>query len=83
MRAVQDQLEGGSAPQLSSLQVGQVIVVRRDRSWYRAKVVAIDTSSKKIVVFLIDHGLTLPLPLANIRTGVHSQLSQVCYIFLF
>ena len=78
MRAVQDQLEGGAAPQLSQLQVGQVIVARRqDRGWFRGKVVALDNSSRRVVVSLIDHGNTVPLPLANIRTGVHSQLSQV------
>ena len=80
LRAVQDQLEGGAAPQLGQLQVGQVVVARRqDRGWFRGKVVALDSASRRVVVSLIDHGNTVPLPLANIRTGVHSQLSQVLY----
>ena len=33
LAAVEEQLSGGSPPQLSSLQAGQVIVVRRDRRW--------------------------------------------------
>ena len=77
LAAVEEQLSGGSPPQLSSLQAGQVIVVRRDRRWYRGKVVAVDNSSSRVVVFLVDHGATVPLSLVNIRTGVHSQLSQV------
>ena len=82
LRTVRDQLEGGAAPQLSSLQVGQAIVARRPLgaaggSWCRARVVAVDSASTRVVVSLVDHGSTLPLPLANIRTGVHSQLSQV------
>ena len=77
LAAVEEQLSGGSPPQLSSLQAGQVIVVRRDRRWYRGKVVAVDNSSNRVVVFLVDHGATVPLSLVNIRTGVHSQLSQV------
>ena len=82
LRTVRDQLEGGAAPQLSSLQVGQAIVARRQLgaaggSWCRARVVAVDSASTRVVVSLVDHGSTLPLPLANIRTGVHSQLSQV------
>ena len=77
LTAVRDQLEGGNAPQLVGLQVGQVIVARREKGWYRGKVVALDSASRRVVVFLLDQGLTLPLPVANIRTGVHSQLSQV------
>ena len=77
LTAVREQLEGGSAPHLVGLQVGQVIVARREQGWYRGKVVALDSASRRVVVFLLDHGLTLPLPVANIRTGVHSQLSQV------
>ena len=74
------QYECGAAPQLGQLQVGQVVVARRqDRGWFRGKVVALDSASRRVVVALIDHGNTVPLPLANIRTGVHSQLSQVLY----
>ena len=78
LTAVREQLEGGAAPGLGQLQVGQVVVARRqDKGWFRGKVVAIDSSSRRIVVFLVDHGVTVPLPISNIRTGVHSQLSQV------
>ena len=77
LAAVEDQLEGGSPPVLASLQVGQVIVARRGRGWYRGKVVALDTSSSRVVVSLVDQGATVGLALVNIRTGVHSQLSQV------
>ena len=42
LAAVEDQLEGGSPPLLASLQVGQVIVARRGRGWFRGKVVAVD-----------------------------------------
>ena len=65
LAAVEEQLEGGSPPLLSSLQVGQVIVVRRDRGWYRGKVVAVDSNSNRVVVFLVDHGATVPLALAK------------------
>jgi len=77
LRAVHEQLEGGNAPQLTSLEVGQVIVASRDKSWYRAKVVSVDSTTSRVVVYMLDHGQTVPLPLASIRTGVHSQLSQV------
>ena len=77
LKAVQEQLEGGNAPQLASLEVGQVIVASRDKSWYRAKVVSVDSTTSRVVVYLLDLGQTVPLPLSNIRTGVHSQLSQV------
>ena len=77
LAAVEDQLVGGSPPVLSSLQVGQVIVARRGRGWYRGKVVATDSSSSRVVVNLVDQGATVALALVNIRTGVHSQLSQV------
>ena len=75
LAAVEDQLEGGSPPLLTSLQVGQGIVARRGRGWYRGKVVAVDSS--RVVVSLVDQGATVSLALVNIRTGVHSQLSQV------
>ena len=77
LAAVEEQLVGGSPPQLSSLQAGQVVVVRREKGWFRGKVVAVDSSSKRVVVNLVDHGATVPLSLVNIRTGVHSQLSQL------
>lgn len=77
LKAVREQLEGGTAPQLVGLQVGQVVVARREKGWYRGKVVGLDSARGRVMVCLLDQGLTIPLPVANIRTGVHSQLSQV------
>ena len=34
LAAVEEQLEGGSPPVLSSLQVGQGVVARRGRGWF-------------------------------------------------
>ena len=36
-----------------------------------------DSTTSRVVVYMLDQGQTVPLPLASIRTGVHSQLSQV------
>ena len=61
LAAVEEQLVGGSPPQLSSLQVGQVVVVRREKGWFRGKVVAVDSSSKRVVVNLVDMNDNLPV----------------------
>ena len=75
---MEDQLEAGPVPQLGQLKAGQPVVARRQGGgWVRAKVVSTDTGNKRVVVSLVDLGITLPLAPANIRTGSHGQISQV------
>ena len=77
---------------------GQPVVVHRDGSWHRAKVrekifnsVLTITNPQvgsppgpdgRVEVHLVDLGSTSVLPVAALRTGVHSQLSQVLLLLL-
>ena len=36
-----------------------------------------DSTTSRVVVYMLDQGQTVPFPLCSIRTGAHSQLSQV------
>jgi len=77
LKAVREQLEGGNAPQIHNIDIGQVVIVSREGSWFRGKIVSVESSTSRVTVYFLDHGMTLQLPLSSIRTGVHSQLSQV------
>ena len=38
---------------------------------------SVDSTTSHVVVYMLDQGQAVPITLASIRTGVHSQLSQV------
>ena len=76
LATVREQLEGGAPPAGRSLEAGQGVVVQREGAWHRARVVGA-AAEGRVEVVMVDQGGHATIPLAAVRTGVHSQLSQV------